>query len=63
MTWTDTKITCILPENQDSNCSPVIEVPGNGYAGVENVPPISYRFVSLFFFEWTVSTGHHHRSK
>ena len=49
MTWTDTKITCILPENQDSNCSPVIEVPGNGYAGVENVPPISYRFVCLIF--------------
>ena len=42
--WSDTQITCMLPENQDGDCSPVIEIPGNGYAGVENVPPISYRF-------------------
>ena len=42
--WSDTQITCTLPENKDGDCSPVIAIPGNGYAGVDNVPTISYRF-------------------
>ena len=42
--WTDTQIVCIIPENKDSECSPVIEIPDLGYAGVNNVSPFTYRF-------------------
>ena len=42
--WTDIQIVCIIPENQDAKCPPVIEIPGNGYAGVNNVSPFTYRF-------------------
>ena len=42
--WNDTEILCTLPANPDADCPPVIEVPGNGFAGVQQVPPISYRF-------------------
>ena len=44
LAWSETTINCTLPENVDNDCDPVIEIPGNGFAGVQNVPPISYRF-------------------
>lgn len=42
--WADASIVCILPENSDNECYPVIEIPGNGFADVQNVSPISYKF-------------------
>ena len=44
MTWNNTEIQCILPANPDGLCPAIIEVPGNGFAGVQHVAPISYKF-------------------
>ena len=42
--WNDTEIQCTLPANPDGDCEAVIEIPGNGFAGINQVSPISYRF-------------------
>merc|ERR1719483_1010979 len=44
-TWFPTQITCTLPSNVHGDYPVHVSVPGNGYADVSTVDPVSYNFV------------------
>jgi len=45
LTWFPTQITCTLPSNAHGDYPVHVSVPGNGYADVTTVDPVSYNFV------------------
>ena len=44
VSWTDIDIVCTLPPNTQAECKPRITIPGNGFADVSGVSPVTYNF-------------------
>merc|ERR1719483_207686 len=45
ISWFPTQITCTLPSNSHGDYPVHVSVPGNGYADVSSISPVSYNFI------------------